>query len=163
MADPVGDRVSAGGGDGKLKVVRYGREQMCQRELPNNTGGTVFPGEALMVTTDGSGNKVLEYHDGNEQTPLLVAEEARGRGMDAQTDTGYEDGDEITVQNPNGGGLNVQVSDGENITFGDPIVPEAGSGNFIAATGSWSVAFADETEDLSGASSPALVATEVSQ
>ncbi len=161
MADPVGDTVSAGG-DGDLTIVLYGREAMCQRELPNNTGGPVKPGEALKPAVDAQGNKVFEYHDGNEETPLYVAEEARGRGMDAQTDTGYEDGEEITAQNPHGGGLHLYISDGENVTFGDPIVPDAGTGDFIVATGSWSVAFADETNDLSGASAPVLVKTEVS-
>jgi hypothetical protein len=160
MADPVGDTVAAGG-DGDLTIVRYGREQMCQRELPNNTGGPVKPGEALMPAVDGEGNPVFEYHDGNEETPLFVAEEARGRGMDATTEEGYEDGEEVTAQNVSGGGVNVYVSDGEAVTFGQPLVPDAGTGDFIVATGSWSVAFADETNDLSGASAPALVATEV--
>lgn len=162
MSGREGFRHSAGGEDGKLGIVRFGRDDMSRRERPNNTGGAVMPGEALMVTTDGDGNQVFEYHDGNQETAVYVAVEARGRGMDAQTDDGYEDGGLVIAANPSGGGLNLRVATGESLTDGDEVLPGAGTGLFIAESGEgWAVAHADETKDLSGLTDPELVATEV--
>ena len=162
MADREGFRHQAGGGDGKLGIVRYGRGEMTQRERPNNTGEAVMPGEALMVTTDGDGNQVFDFHDGAETSELYIAVEARGRGMDAQTDTGYEDGDVIIAKNPSGGGFNLRVATGEDIEDGDDLLPQADTGLFVEESGEgWSVAHADETKDLNGLADPELVATEV--
>lgn len=160
MSDREGFRHQAGGGD-NLSIVRYGRDEMTQRELPNGTGGAVMPGEALTVGTDADDNPVFEYHDGNEETTVYVAVEARGRGMDAQTDEGYPADDAIIAVNPSGGGLNLRVAVGEALTDGTTLIPDA-SGTFIAESGEgWGFAFADETFDTSGLSDPALVASEV--
>lgn len=162
MADREGFRHEAGA-DKKLSVIRYGRDDMQIRELPNNTGGEVKPGEAVQVAADADDDPVFEYHDGNVETETYVVVEARGRGMDAQNSSdGYDDGGLMIAVNANGGGLNLRTKTGETITFDSTLVPEAGSGLFIeTTTEGWSVAHADENKDLSGLSDPELVATEV--
>lgn len=161
-----GFKHSAGGGN-RLSIVRYGRDQMSQRELTNNTGGAVMPGEAVMVTEDGNGNPVFEYHDGSTDATVYVVCEARGRGMDAQTDDGYADGEGMVAANASGGaGLHLALATGETVVNGDTIGVDSGAadGTFTSASADYNEGFAeaDEDRDLSGASDPALVATEVS-
>lgn len=156
---PEGFRHEAGGGD-KLGIIRYGREEMTQHELPANSN--VYPGQALMRTTDGNGDPVFDLHDGTAEKAVYVAVEARGRGMDAQTDTGYEVDDLVIAVLPSGGGLNLQVATGEDLVQGDALTVEGGTGNFIeAAAGDEVTAHAGEDYDLTGLSDPVLVRTEV--
>lgn len=156
---PEGFRHNAGGGD-KLGIIRYGRDEMTQHELP--AASNIYPGQALMRTTDADGNPVFDHHDGTAEKAVYVAVEARGRGMDAQTDDGYAVDDLVIAVLPSGGGLNLQVATGEDLVQGDPLTVEAGTGNFIeAASGDEVTAHAGEDYDLTGLSNPALVSTEV--
>ena len=125
----------AGGGK-KLGVVRYGRDLMETHERIA-TGSNILPGMAVMKTTDGNGDPAFTPHDGSASTELYVAVEARGRGMDAQDDTGYvADSDYVKAVRPAGGGLNLLVTAGENISDGDPLeVDTANAGQFVAAPG----------------------------
>lgn len=156
-----GFRHSAGS-DTKLSIVRYGRDKCARRELPNGSGSALMPGEAVQVSTDGDGDPVFKVHDGNEQTEVYVVIEARGQGMDAQTDDGYADEELTYALNPgSGAGLNLRVATGEDIEDGDALVPNS-SGLFVEETDEgYAVAHADETMDLSGLDDPELVHTEV--
>lgn len=155
------------GGSDPLRIVRYNREEMSQREATNNTGGVIYPGEALMLTEDTNGNTVFEHHDGSVDNTVYVALAATGRGMDAQTDEGYADGEGVTAVNASGGGLNLMLTDGVSVDTGTPVGVDsaAADGTFTATSADYNEVFAeaDESLDLSGASSPALVATEVSK
>lgn len=155
-----GFRHEAGGGGEAIRVVRYGREELTQREATNVAGETVFPGEALALTTDANDYDAFEKHDGNEETPLYIAVEARGRGMNADTDDGYADGEGITAVRASGGGLNVKLAVSENVVTGDELAPEAGTGKFVTGK-AFTTHQVDESLDLTGAGSAELVATEV--
>ena len=163
MPDREGSRFSAGGGN-RLNVIRYGREEMTQHELI--AGDNILPGQALMRTEDAEGNPVFEHHDGDETNAVYVAVEARGRGMDAQTDSGYAAGEDLVIAvNASGGGLNLRVAADENLSQGDTIGPAAVTGDFVGyvdGTGTFPFAEADETMDLTGFTDPALVRSEVS-
>lgn len=155
----------AGGGD-KLGVIRHGRDLLEQHERMA-TGADLFPGDALMTTTDANGNEAFTHHDGANTTDYYVAVEARQRGMDAQTTTGYVADDDLCIAvRPSGGGLNVSLAAGETASEGDALVVGAngahtvfdGAGGDVAAD---IVAYADEDLDLSGATDPALVGAEM--
>ena len=160
-----GFRHEAGGGGEDLTVIRYGRDEMTQREATNNEGSTILPGEALMLTEDGNGNAAFVYHDGSADEPVYVAIEARGRGMNADTDDGYADGEAVPAVQASGGGLNVKLGTGEAVGIGDSIGVDAAAadGTFTSSSGDYNDVFAsaDEQQDLTGASSPELTATEV--
>lgn len=159
MPDREGRKFVAGGGK-KLGVIRYGREEMTQHEL--GAGDTIFPGQAVMPDVE-DGEDVFVHHSGDESDPVYIAVEARGRGMDAQTDEGYVEGeDEVIAVSASGGGLHLSVANGENVTKNDALVPGVGTGNFVVETDEgWNYAHADENEDLSGATEPGLVKGEV--
>lgn len=166
MADREGSRFTAGGGN-RLGIVRYGREEMTQYErTADPSGSNILPGDALMATTDGNGNPVFAHHDGTATKDVYVAVEARGRGMDAQTDTGYVAGeDSVKAVRASGGGLHLRLAAGETVTDGDPLVVNgAADGTWAAESGEGAVAVeahASEDLDLSGASEPELLKTEV--
>lgn len=164
MSGREGFRHEAGGGDGKLNIIRYGRDEMTQHELPAAQDG-LMPGQALMRTTDGNGDPVFDLHDDTDEKAVYIAVEARGRGMDAQTDSGYSQDDLVIAVLPSGGGLNLRVATGEDLVQGDFLTVETGStGNFVeGAAGDRIVAHAGEEYDLTGLSNPALVRTEVEQ
>jgi hypothetical protein len=125
-------KFSAGGGK-KLGIIRYGRERMDQDEREADpSGNDIFPGDALMKSTDTNGNPTFAHHDGNRENPVYVAVEARGRGMDAQTDTGYVAGEDLVIAvRPAGGGLNVTLDDGQNASESDSLVVDPnGTGHF---------------------------------
>lgn len=157
MVDRTGSRINAGGSS-KLGIIRYGREEMTQYEL--SAGDDIMPGEALMRTEDTDGPEFV-HHDGTETKRVYIAVEARGRGMDAQTDTGYTAGEDLVIAvTASGGGLNLLVKDGESLANGDVLIPEADTGQFIEESGEgWSVAEAGEQLEVSGAAT--LVHTEV--
>lgn len=163
MSGREGFRHDAGGNDGKLNIIRYGRDQMTQHELPANEA--ILPGQALMRTTDGNGDPVFALHDDTDEAAVYIAVEARGRGMDAQTDTGYETDDLVIAVLPSGGGLNLRVATGEDLVQGDHLTVESGStGNFVESadgSGDRIVAEVGEDYDLTGLSNAALVRTEV--
>jgi len=153
-----GSRFTAGGGK-TLGIIRYGREEMNQTE--RIAGDDIYPGQALQVGTDEEGSRTFEHHDGGEKT-VYVAVEARGRGMDAQTDDPYAEGEDYVIAvRASGGGLNLMVADGENVEDGDALVPDEGTGYFVVGDDADSFAEADEHYDLSGADAPALVKGEV--
>ena len=158
-------KFTAGGGN-TLGIIRYGRERMDQHEREADpSGDDIMPGDAVMQSTDGDGNPTFAHHDGDAANPVYVAVEARGRGMDAQTDTGYVAGeDEVIAVRPAGGGLNLNLDAGENAADSDSLVVDpGGSGHFVVydsgthAAGDV-VAEADENLDLSGEGAAALVA-----
>lgn len=168
MAEREGSRFTAGGGQ-KLGIIRYGREEMTQHErTADPSGDAIMPGDAVMATTDADGNRVFAHHDGDLSNALYVAVEARGRGMDAQTDEGYVAGeDSVIAVRPSGGGLHLQLAAGENAADGNGIVVDPnGTGKFVVydsanhAAGDV-VAEADENLDLSGDSEAALLKSEV--
>ncbi len=160
-----GYRHTAGNEGESLRVCRFGREEFTQKEATNDSGGEILPGHALQLTTDANGNAAFDYHDGAASTPLYVATEARGRGMNADTTDGFEDGESLAAVRASGGGLNVKLGIGETVVIGDEIgVDTAADGTFTATSADYNFVFgeADESLDLSGASSAELVATEVS-
>ena len=111
MADRVGSRHNAGG-DKPLAVVRFGREEMNQHERP--VAQDVLPGEPVTLGADDNGKAVWEAYTAG--SPIYVVNEARGRGMDINTEEGYtldngEDGPDIAPGlKPSGGGLHLRVS-----------------------------------------------------
>lgn len=151
----------AGGGK-KLGIIRYGRERMDQYE--RQATETIMPGQAVERTTDANGDPAFQRHTGTDAKDVYVAVEARGRGMDAQTTEGYKQGEMVIAVRPAGGGLNLLVSDGENVTDGDPlVVNDATAGEFIVQTTepvAAITAHAAEDEDLSGATDAGLVKAE---
>ncbi len=159
MVDRTGSRTRAGGGN-KLNIIRYGRDEMTQYE--HVAGDDIFPGQALEMGTGEDGETVFEHHSGDETKSVYVAVEARGRGMDAQTDTGYVEGENYVIAvNASGGGLNLRVAEGENLEAGDAIVPEEETGNFVEVSDEeW--AFAEAGESYETDDGDALVASEVS-
>lgn len=166
MSGRENSRFTAGGGN-TLGIVRYGREEMTQYErTADPSGSDIFPGEALMATTDGNGNPVFAHHDADPTNDVYVAVEARGRGMDAQTDTGYVAGeDSVKAVRASGGGLNLHLAAGETVADGDPlVVNSAADGTFAAESGEGAAsveAHASEALDLSGAAESELLKTEV--
>lgn len=163
MADRTGYTYDAGS-DATLTVINHGHDHFSQKIAGNNTGGVVKPGEALMLTEDGDGNPVFEYHDGSVTNTVYVAKEARGRGMNANTDEGYDTDEGITAVHAHGGGLNVPLAVGETVTTGDGLVPEPDTGKFIGQTSEGFIfGEADEALDLSGASAATFIKTEVSE
>jgi hypothetical protein len=157
---------TAGGGR-KLNIIRYGRDEMTKHERQaaggNNSVSAIYPGMALM-RSQSADTPTFVPHDGSVDTDVYVAVEARQRGMDAQTDNGYETGqDEVIAVRASGGGLNLRVSDGENVSEDDALVPEPDTGNFVVRSSEDTniiTGYASEDNDLSGASNPALVGAE---
>lgn len=160
-------KFTAGGGN-TLGIIRYGREEMNQAEREADPNGDdIFPGDAVMTDTDGDGNAIFSHHDGDRANPLYVAVEARGRGMDAQTDTGYVAGeDSVIAVRASGGGLNLNLAAGETVTESDSVVVEADTGHFLAYDSGTHdaddvVAETAEALDLSGEGAEALVAADI--
>lgn len=160
MVDREGFRHTAGG-DKTLSIIRHGGGEMTQTEASNGESNPIFPGAAVHITTNAEGYRVFEYHDGSEGNAVYIVTPARGRGMDAQTDEGFETGELLAACRASGGGLNVLLKSGENVDVGDAISPEAGTGLFTAADTSDPAFEVDEKLDLSGATESALVAVEV--
>lgn len=152
----------AGGGD-KLRIVRHSRDEMVRYE--RQATEQIQPGQALERTTDGNGDAAFQKHTGTDTKAVYVALDARGRGMDAQTHDGYAAGDEVVAVAASGGGLNLLVSDGENVTDGDPlVVSDTTAGEFRREAnnaGAPVVGHASEDNDLSGASDAGLTGAEM--
>lgn len=160
-----GYKHEAGGGGEALKVCRYGREEFTQKEATNISGSEILPGHALQLTQDANGNAAFDFHDGSPETPVYVAVEARGRGMSADTDDGFADGESLAAVRASGGGLNVKLGADSTVVIGDVIgVDTAADGTFTSTSADFNFGFgeADEQLDLTGAGSAELVATEVS-
>jgi hypothetical protein len=161
-----GYKHEAGGDYEAFKICVNGREQFSQKEAINDTGGAVYPGEALEYGTDAEGNRAFTYHSGNADAPLYIAVEFRAAGMNANTDIGYEAGDNVIAVRATGGALNVKLADGETVVIGDEIGVDsaAADGTFTATSADYNFVFGevDEDLDLSGASAAELVETEVS-
>lgn len=152
---------TAGGGK-ELGIIRYGRERMDQHE--RQAEEDILPGDAVAKNQNANGVDTFVLHPGTREDPVYVAVEARGRGMDAQTETGYRAGTDLVIAvRPAGGGLNVQLDAGENATEGDSLVVDPnGTGKFhVYDSGTHDaddvVAEAAEDLDLSGASESELV------
>lgn len=160
-----GFRHDAGGSGESLKVCRFGRGEFTQKEGVNVSGGELLPGHAVQLTATANGDAGFDYHDGAASTPIYVVVEARGRGMSADTDEGYADGEGLTAVRASGGGLNVKLSSGETVALGDEIGVDSASvdGTFTSTVADYNFVYGevDEALDLSGASSAELVATEV--
>lgn len=152
---------TAGGGK-ELGIVRYGRDDMNQHE--RIAGDNIYPGDAIMTAVNGDGDETFVLHDGDRANPVYVAIEARGRGMDAQTDAGYQAGNDYVIAvRPNGGGLNVNLDVGETAADSDSLVVDPnGTGHFHVYDSATHdaddvVAEAAGNLDLSGASEEALI------
>lgn len=164
MADQESGDFTAGGGK-KLSIIRYGRELMTQHE--RQAGDNIEPGDAVMPNVNNNGVDEFVLHDGDMANTVYVAVEARGRGMDAQSDGYTADEDYCIAVRPAGGGLHLNLATGENATETDGLVVESGTGKFLvydSGTDSAEDVFADADEalDLNGASSAGLVKAEVS-
>jgi len=160
MVDREGFTSRAGSGK-KLNIIRYGREEMTQYELPNGEEeDAILPGMALMRQ---SGDNTAEFvhHNGEQSKTVYIAVEARGRGMDAQTDKGYDGDNELVIAvNPSGGGLNLMAAQNENFEEGDSLVPQADTGLFVGETDEGWV-FAESAENIELTDADGLVSTEV--
>lgn len=166
MADREGNRIQAGGGK-RLAVVRYGREEMVQHERAVESD--VLPGQPVTLGADANGNAIAADYSAGD--PVYVVEEARGRGMDVQTDTGFlanppeGDGPEIApLLKPSGGGLNLRVtaptgSGDVTIEPGTAITPDATDG-FVVGDANGVFAVADDNLTIAEGETE-LVATEV--
>lgn len=159
---------SAGGGK-KLGIIRHGRELMERFERIGTTA-VIMPGDSVEVTSDANGDPAFQPHTGSvPENEVYVAVEARQRGMDAQTDTGYKaDEDLVIAVKASGGGLNLTLSDGETVTEGDALVVDPSNNGqhvaYVAASHAVDdiVAYAAEDLDLSGgAAETGLVAAEM--
>ena len=147
-----GNRISAGGGE-PLAVVRFGREEMNQHERP--VASDVLPGEPVTLGADAEGN--AQWADYTAGDPVYVVEEARGRGMDINTDEGYlvdpPNGDNPETApglKASGGGLNIRVTNttGGDVTVetGTAITPDAADGFVVGdANGVYALAEVDGT------------------
>lgn len=135
-----GNRVRAGA-DKKLKVVRYGREEMNQHERA--VLSDVLPGEPVALTADAEGRAAFDTYSSGDV--VYVVEEARGRGMDINTDDGYKvnpatgDGPDIApAVKPSGGGLNVRVTNNsgasQTVEPGTAITPDGTDGFVVDGT-----------------------------
>lgn len=165
----MSDRHEAGSGN-KLAIVRSddAREQSVQHERA--AASNIYPGQAVAPGVDGE-TATYDFHGGDTQVAdYHVAVEARGRGMDAQTSDGYPVDDEVKARDPSGaGGFNLRVAAGETVTETDAIIPDpAGTGDHLVYDSAVTehapeniVAHAIEDVDLSGASSPGLVAVDM--
>jgi hypothetical protein len=88
------DSVFTAGGGNTLGIIRYGREKMDRYE--RGATETILPGHVLQRTTDGNDNAAFQLHSADATYDVYVAVEARGRGMNANTDTGYEADEAVT-------------------------------------------------------------------
>lgn len=152
----------AGNGN-KLSIIRSSdaREQSVQHE--RIAAENIMPGQLVTPTTQ-NGNEAYAVYDGTvADDDYHIAVEARGRGMDAQTDSGYPADDLVKARESTGAGeFNLSLAAGETVTDGDALVANA-SGRLTAYVSADDavtdiVAHAAEDADLSGATDPALVA-----
>lgn len=116
---------------GPFGVIRYGRKEMVQHEAELADGADdVEPG--MLVERVGDGGDVYVQPHSTEGTVenAYVAIEARGRGMNAD-DGVYshdDDGDTyVRYVKASGGGLNLRLSGGEDVSIGDSLTSD-GSG-----------------------------------
>lgn len=159
---------NAGGAD-KLGVIRYGRDLLTRHERIATTAN-ILPGMVVQPTQDANGNDAFEPHAGAADNDVYIAVEARGRGMDAQDDTGYEADNDlvIAVQANNGAGLNLLLDDGQTVVKdADLAVSTTDAGKVVDGAdvdAGITVAYADEDLDLSGGeATDELVATRWSE
>lgn len=159
-----GNRIRAGSGTA-LAIVRYGRDDMNCHERPVNTD--LLPGEPCTLGADGEGR--AQWVGWTAGDPLYVVEDARGRGIDAQTTDPYEtnptngDGPEnAPAVKATNGGLYLRVyADGQDETIepGTVITPDATNG-FVVDGGNDVYALADDELTIANGETE-LVAVEV--
>lgn len=161
MADREDSVFTAGGGN-TLGIIRHGREKMDRYERAATE--QIFPGDVLERTVNADGDPAFSLHSGTPTKDAYVAVEARGRGMNADTDEGYAAGEEVIAVRPAGGGVHLSLASGESVTDGDPLVVNgAGDGTVIAESSEGAAAVighAGEGLDLGGASNPDFLKVE---
>lgn len=144
------------------KTFRYGRDQVTQHE--DSAGAAVDVGQLL---EKGANGPIPHGTDGAVLDQVLVAKDARGRGM--ELGDSYASGSNMHYFNANSGaGLHLRLDAGESVTGpadGSPTrLVSSGNGNvraFNADADDDVVALADETLDNSGGASAVDVAAEV--
>lgn len=162
-----GYRHTAGGGN-VLSVIRHGREEMTEIEGVNDEGSELLPGEAVMLGENSNGAHAFSYHDGSADEPVYIVKDASDRGMtaDVSSGDGFADGEGLTAIRASGGGVNIKLSTGETLARGDLLGVDSNStdGTFTNDSANYNAVYGelDEDIDTSGASNPALAATEVS-
>lgn len=115
----------AGGGN-TLSVVRHGWDTFTQHE--REATEQIMPGQVVTPTVT-AGDETYELAAAGGEVAYHVAIEARGRGMDANTDDGYPVEDMVKAVKPAGGeGLRLMLANNETVTEGAALVVD-GSGN----------------------------------
>lgn len=148
------------GGEDKLRVDRNHDSRKESVQYERRAAATILPGKIVTPTTDADG-ETYSLHDGTAADDVHVALEARGRGMNANDDTGYMVDDLVYGRDASGGSFNLRVADGEDVTETDPLVIDT-SGNlavYVSADDDVTdvVGHAAEDADLTSASDPELV------
>lgn len=93
------------------KVIRYGREEMVEHTAP--ASGKILAGDVIVENdADGKVTQATSTHDINSAR-LLVAIDDRNRGM--EIGDSYSDGEEVHYVALSGGGVNVNLEDGQTL------------------------------------------------
>lgn len=148
---------------GPYGTVRFGRDEMVQHEDSLADGADpVQPGMLLERVYEDGERKVQPHSTAGEVDVVLIAVEARGRGMNALDGEYSVDGDSyVRYKAVSGGGFHARVAADENVSGTDTLTSN-GDGYF-AVTGADedAVVQADEPLDNSGGPDGAFVPTEV--